>query len=688
MTRVHEVELEILRQGPPHNQLLSPLTPYIALAEGREPTTVHVPYEHRTLLDDLALLRYRPSGGGSSTTGSGNRTLELGLIAERVGQLLESVPGLLAGLSENRCDEEELIHLRLIFSAEELSLVPFEMATSPSGFPGEGQPLSLQLESPVVMTREVRSARGGRLPWPTRPRVLFVAASPIGFSSVPKTAHLQALVNALEPWLGPEIEHDWGESVDVRSQQLGRYLTFLDNASLWDIEQACRGQRFTHVHILAHGARLDDEGLGRFALALQQRGSTEVDLVSPERLAAALRTSRTGEPEFSQPNVVTLATCDSGNQAQVIVPASSLGHTLHEAGIPFVVASQFPLTKRGSVLLTQTLYDGLLSARDPRWVLLEARRRLRALEQRTHDWASVVAFASLPDGLEEQLLDCQYRVARRGVQNANRLTSRLIRAVSDEVGQDWADRHPFDEERKEVFASIIGLADRSAEAIPCTGKYELEGRGMVATKEKQKAQSYYLVSKLVKGRERDAMLARSLDALLEARRQYAEASGVSRLRIGALSWTPADLQWVLTQWQSLDAALDGDPDLAAWNAARFAAQLCSSSSEGEDRLWGNASLMELDLIALAHPRERRMRDDESLRCSALERVQKVIEHTSPGSFAIDSLVIQLRRYSDWWASEDFVAALKKRRIERAVDWQAPGGVAETATELRDLLLAY
>ena len=31
MARVHEVELELVRPGPPHNQLLSPLTPYMAL---------------------------------------------------------------------------------------------------------------------------------------------------------------------------------------------------------------------------------------------------------------------------------------------------------------------------------------------------------------------------------------------------------------------------------------------------------------------------------------------------------------------------------------------------------------------------------------------------------------------------------------------------------------------------------
>ena len=40
---MHTITLELLRHGPAHNQLLSPLTPYLALCENHGAVTMHVP---------------------------------------------------------------------------------------------------------------------------------------------------------------------------------------------------------------------------------------------------------------------------------------------------------------------------------------------------------------------------------------------------------------------------------------------------------------------------------------------------------------------------------------------------------------------------------------------------------------------------------------------------------------------
>ncbi|MCK7492769.1 MAG: hypothetical protein MZW92_15480 [Comamonadaceae bacterium] len=42
--------LELLRHGPSHNQLLSPLTQYLALCENHAAVTVHLPFEHNQFL--------------------------------------------------------------------------------------------------------------------------------------------------------------------------------------------------------------------------------------------------------------------------------------------------------------------------------------------------------------------------------------------------------------------------------------------------------------------------------------------------------------------------------------------------------------------------------------------------------------------------------------------------------------
>ena len=52
------ITLELLRHGPAHNQLLSPLTQYLALCENHSAVTVHVPFEHNQFLYRHRALSY------------------------------------------------------------------------------------------------------------------------------------------------------------------------------------------------------------------------------------------------------------------------------------------------------------------------------------------------------------------------------------------------------------------------------------------------------------------------------------------------------------------------------------------------------------------------------------------------------------------------------------------------------
>ena len=53
------ITLELLRHGPAHNQLISPLTPYLALCENHPAVTWQLPLEHNQLLHRLRALSYR-----------------------------------------------------------------------------------------------------------------------------------------------------------------------------------------------------------------------------------------------------------------------------------------------------------------------------------------------------------------------------------------------------------------------------------------------------------------------------------------------------------------------------------------------------------------------------------------------------------------------------------------------------
>src|SRR6185369_3772851 len=122
--------------------------------------------------------------------------------------------------------------------------------------------------------------------------------------------------------------------------------------------------------------------------------------------AAALRCHPASltEGELVSPAVVTVASCDSGNVGSVVAPGASIAHQLHEAGIPLVLASQFPLSVRGSAIMTETVYTRLLRGEDPRVLVHDLRQVLHVSCPDTHDWASVVAYAALPADIDKQVL--------------------------------------------------------------------------------------------------------------------------------------------------------------------------------------------------------------------------------------------------------------------------------------------
>jgi hypothetical protein len=186
------VTLELLRHGPPHNQLLSPLTRYLALCGNHPAETVTVPFEHQHFLTRQLALQYKES--------QETRELQWKETAQIMAEVLRGVPGLIAELSES--EPEGLTHLRLVLSASELALLPFEMADAPPGLPGAGQPLALQSQLPLCITRQARRVGARSFLWPLeKPRILFAAAAPPGVGPIPLESHLLVLRRAVEPWM-------------------------------------------------------------------------------------------------------------------------------------------------------------------------------------------------------------------------------------------------------------------------------------------------------------------------------------------------------------------------------------------------------------------------------------------------------------------------------------------------------
>ncbi|MBA2676055.1 CHAT domain-containing protein [Ramlibacter sp.] len=585
------VTLELLRHGPAHNQLLSPLTPYLALCENHAPVTINVPFEHNQFLHRLTALTYE---FGMTPLADNQRKFQLQDTGRELSRLLSAIPGLTAELNRHREQSNEVIHLRLILSASELALLPFELVLAGNGFPGFGQPLLLQNQAPVCLTREVRRVKDSALPWSPQARVLFVCATPAGLPQVPVEAHMLALRSAVDPWVKYFDETD----ADDRRRRVSACLDVLPAATLDDIQEACASGEYTHVHVLAHGVQRHDGFDFRFGIALHGAAEGEMDVVSGDRLASALRPLRRPQREgFALPMVVTLASCNGANGGSVVGAGASVAHALQEAGIPLVIAGQFPLTFGGSVELVQTLYEGLLWGTDPRALLIDLRRRMHVLQPGSHDWAALATYASLPTDFDAQLGELMVERAKAALRVAmDHADALLLDATS---GKARGLQHMV-----RATERIDIPWQRMQQLIPKLPKRTLELNGLLASLGKRRAEVVLASSNLFQmpDEEQQRFMAECLLWLERSRDFYWDCFAERR-----------DATWALVQSLALSLLLElkepGD-DMPGglehgrhaelrqlWRLAH-AQSLAVVDGTGEDAGWALGNLVELSLLAM------------------------------------------------------------------------------------------
>ena len=641
MSEISNIKLELLRPGPAHNQLLSPLTSYIALAGSEGPVTVHLPFEHRQLLNRLEQLRYvTPSGPVPPS----QREMVVRDIGELLGEVLGSIPALISEIGSAKAGGKNLVHLRLSLSAFELALVPFEFVIAPEGFPGSGSPLFLQSRTPITLTREVRRGRPLLVQWNRKPRILFAFACPQGLTPVPAQDHLNALRQAVEPWV------KWKSNPEDRLREVNSLITVLPNATLEQIRGACESE-FTHVHILAHGSPFEQAGDRRYGVILcSDNNPSGMDIVEGGRLAIALTTKGPEGSPRNRPTFLSLATCDAGNTGSVLTPGGSIAHELHAAGIPWVIASQFPLTMHASTIATEVLYSQLLRGDDPRSVLYEVRQRLRTGSAGTHDWASIVAYASVPWDFERQVEDFRNRQRRTS------LEMKFDKAEQEE----FKEIQPLYQSIRDDLVTWVGALTSSA-----SSKERSERLGMSGASEKRMA--------IIFGRKGEKDSAR--DAYAAALEYYKKA----------LDADPFN-HWVTTQYLSLRAVLTVKDEADSlireyrdwWVATRQIALWRLRSASGEEKAWVCGTLAELEMLGAIYGRPGFDREKTADRIR--EYCTEICSIAGSESFPVFSTRRQFERYLDPWKREEWqdLANIALRALGEAKCWVGcpyfgPGG---------------
>jgi hypothetical protein len=671
---IRTVTVEFLRKGPPHNQLLSPLTEYLGICGDSGAGTVRIPYEQAAFNAVLEDLRYVDFDEQDQAP----RQRALRTLGRSVGEMLGSVPGFAGSLAEPD-GGGSLLNLRIVTSASELALLPFELAKMPTTTGRSSNDwLALQAAAPVCVTRRSRFVPHCRAGWrqDKQPRILFVVGPGIPPDLV--SEHRETLREALAPWEKAGLGSERPSNpclVELGTTNTGRLATI-------ETIQDELATGFTFVHVLAHGAESQEaEALtyGLYLAGSQERDGTGnavvSDVVTGDRFASALSSL----PRSAWPSMVLTATCYSDYQGDLLVPGGSFAQSLHEAGVPLVVASQFPLTTEGSVSLTKALYGDLLWGREPLPALSRTRARLHAQHRHAHDWASLVVYDGLPDDMPAQALACRYERAKFALQHAQRM----------QQGSEPLNARVPDE-----------LAERALNSLPDHGGYEREREGLMASHAKLMAERTYRDAVQAGETEMGRQLRVRARALLEQSRRRYHFAARGFLDPGNAKQLEANLHWVLTQAIALDRLLgDSGAELGwdrrlvnafgrsaeeqAWVVAFQSATVEAQS--GASGFWSHGSLAELWLLKLFEPigkkaarRARRM---------AKHHVERLGQLADPGApFPVFSTKRQFDRYSRVWTPE-FREHLDLARLDEGEE-ERWARVRRTATELVEILSRF
>lgn len=515
----------------------------------------------------------------------------------------------------------------------------------------------------LVVTRRIRQ------PWPPpevvhdlTPNVLFVWAQPT--KEVPHGPHRELLVQALRR---SGLVDDPAEAiVEVGDATRGAIAQVLS-----------QGQRFTHVHLLAHGvpSRPPTPSGERIDLTAEPDPSMHValhgeggrpDHCSPTDLAKLFEAATT------RPEALTIATCH-GAEVDPIRTGAALAHLLHRSGIPIVVGSQFALTTTGSDELVRTFLAKLMEGVDPRRALRACRDALRLRKKETYyDRVAVVGYVHLDDGLEERMRKRRFHVALARLKSHSKDADRHRRALQETI-VETAQQELTPAQRDEAeaiakrFAEVrMGLANESASALGKAEREELHG--LEGSSLKREAEAAWNLSRVLPEREAAAWLEQSREALGQAADAYRRAAVRSR-----------DHHWTWVQWLALEAVRTGSlaDHEEDWYVARAAARDAASHEPdpamtaaerdalAEQASWGYGSLCELCLLARLAGRGDRIVEGTGYLDELVATCRS--RRDDNRDFPIESTLAQLARYSTWWGVDPH--------------WRIPADVVEQARRL-------
>ena len=604
----------IARTGDADNHLLSPDISYISMCGSYPEATFSINCRQQEFYEKAKLLRYTDGDPNTSAPA-------ISFFKKLITQIYTDLKYLLIDDTD-----KTPLHIRLITAPIELAQLPFEFGLNPKG--SNQIPLLLNTDRPITLTREVRQVTEATYNWPVKPRILFAWAQPS--DAVPHNEHAVALLNLVKPLAKPDPASPDPEP------KTGIYFTELSNASLQSLSKEidnaiAANQPYTHIHILVHGGNIADFTGIAFRLIFSDAGNEKQAVkVKGEDLTKAIIRNNYA------PAVVTLSACDSGNAGNVMLPSGSLVQQLHNAGIPCVIASQFPLTQSGSVIMTKTLYSELINASDPRMALYKTRI---ALKDSFHDWASLIAYARFPENINEQLqktslkmLFDSMKTTTAWVDHVFKFNDKITPEKKENIFKDLEEKLDGSIKRLSGFLKNSPTIESNLRA-PDTAEH----LGLLGSAYKRKAEYLFRLIEL-QPESKEGLLTQSLEALKTAKDFY----------YAGFEANPAS-HWNAMQYLSLKAILDGAIENDIWVVVKFMAKKEENNAIAEeDKVWSWGTLSELYMLRPLLPLNSSDVDISAALDNAKNYITLMAGKDAGFNPQKESTARQLERYIHWF----------------------------------------
>lgn len=216
---------------------------------------------------------------------------------------------------------------------------------------------------------------------------------PIPFKKVPFQSPLRVLVAIANPSGSEQLD------LSAERNQIERSLDamedcevdIIEHASVQDLLDKLAEKDYHVLHYMGHGDF--DERTGKGVLVMED-GENGKTLVSGQKLGMLLK----DEPTM---RLVFINACNTAKATQRhgLDPFSGVASALVMAGMPAVVAMQFPISDTAAIRFSRQFYKELTNGSPVDTAVAEGRKAISVAEEQTMEWATPVLFMRARDGV-------------------------------------------------------------------------------------------------------------------------------------------------------------------------------------------------------------------------------------------------------------------------------------------------